>query len=371
MPDAPDPENPDARVATLEAEVLRLGKVNRALMARVEREMDGEDTDFGQFRTSVLLEDKIRERTRELESALAKNEKITRALGRAKLELEQEQAEQRELIRRLEETHRQLVHSEKMASIGQLAAGVAHEINNPIGFVRSNLTTLQTYVADLLELVDLYREQERFLGAGSEAVAAAVREHAARIDLEYLRRDIVSLIAECSEGSDRVKRIVSDLRDFSRPGDEDWQWADIHAGLDSALNMVWNEIKFKADVVKEYGDIPRLECLASQLNQVFVNLLVNAAQAIEGHGRINIRTGRVDNRVFIAISDTGQGMAPAVVNRVFDPFFTTKPIGKGTGLGLSVSYGIVQKHRGSIDVASAAGQGSTFTVWLPVEREAG
>ena len=149
-----------------------------------------------------------------------------------------------------------------------------------------------------------------------------------------------------------------------------WQWADLHAGLESTLNVVRNEIRYKAEVVKEYGTLPQIECVPSQLNQVFMNLLVNAAQAIPEHGTVTIRTGQADERVWIAISDNGSGIAPENVAKLFDPFFTTKPVGKGTGLGLSVSYGIVDKHGGHIDVQSQLGQGTTFTVWLPIQRNA-
>jgi signal transduction histidine kinase len=158
------------------------------------------------------------------------------------------------------------------------------------------------------------------------------------------------------------------LRDFSRPGDSEWQAVDLHAGLESTLNVVWNEIKFKADVVREYAELPPVECLPSQLNQVFLNLLVNAAQAIPERGTITLRTTCEGDWVSVAVADTGGGMTPEVRARVFDPFFTTKPVGKGTGLGLSVTYGIIEKHGGHIDVDSEPGKGSTFTVRLPLTR---
>lgn len=165
-----------------------------------------------------------------------------------------------------------------------------------------------------------------------------------------------------------MRRIVQDLRDFSRVDSPDWQWADLHAGLESTLNVVWNEIKFKADVVRDYGDLPEVECLPSQLNQVFMNILVNAAQAIPERGTITLRSGRESDGVWISISDTGDGMAPELRTKIFDPFFTTKPVGKGTGLGLSVSYGIVARHGGSIEVDSEVGRGTTFTLRLPIRQ---
>jgi signal transduction histidine kinase len=164
-----------------------------------------------------------------------------------------------------------------------------------------------------------------------------------------------------------VRKIVLDLKNFSRVGEQEWQEADLHEGLDSTLNIVWNELKYKAKVIKEYGDIPKIHCLISQLNQVFMNLLVNAGHAIETQGTITIRSFRQDDdKVCIEVSDTGQGIAPEHMNRIFEPFFTTKPVGKGTGLGLSLSYGIVRRHKGRLEVESVVGQGTTFRVVLPI-----
>jgi signal transduction histidine kinase len=165
-----------------------------------------------------------------------------------------------------------------------------------------------------------------------------------------------------------VRRIVEDLKNFSRVGELEWKEADLRQGIESTLNIVWNELKYKCQVVKDYGDIPPVHCLISQLNQVFMNLLVNAGQAIEKEGIITIRTGRVgEDRVCVEISDTGKGIAPEHINRIFEPFFTTKPVGKGTGLGLSLSYGIVERHGGRIDVESHLDRGTTFRVLLPIQ----
>jgi signal transduction histidine kinase len=168
----------------------------------------------------------------------------------------------------------------------------------------------------------------------------------------------------------RVTKIVKDLKDFSHvdAGDE-WQLADLHQGLDSTLNIVWNEIKYKCEVKKEYGALPEIECLPSQLNQVFMNMLINAGHAIEERGTIVIRTGTADGQVWVEFEDSGKGIAPEHIGKIFDPFFTTKPVGKGTGLGLSLSYGIVHKHKGRIEVRSAPGRGTTFRVWLPERQE--
>jgi hemerythrin-like metal-binding protein len=299
---------------------------------------------------NIRLEEKVAERTQ--------------ALTEANLRLEAEQRELTELLRKVEEAQTQLLQSEKMAAIGQLAAGVAHEINNPIGFVNSNLGTLKGYIERLLAVIAAYERCETGDDGSREELAAAKK----KADLDYLRDDVVALLAESQDGLARVKKIVQDLKDFSHVDQAEWQEADINAGLESTLNVVWAELKYKADVVRDYGSLPPVRCIAAQLNQVFMNLLVNAAQAIDGHGTITVRTGIDGPHVWIDIQDTGKGMAPEVCNRVFEPFFTTKPVGQGTGLGLSLSYDIVVKrHGGRFDVASTPGLGTTFRVWLPID----
>ena len=344
----------------LRDEIARLNKMVNALMNRAERSASVQGSDFGMFQTAVMLENQVRNRTEALEEAVRENEKINRAL-------QHEKEEQRILIKKLEEAHNQLLQSEKLASIGQLAAGVAHEINNPIGFVNSNLGTLKTYVSDLLRIIDTYETGQHLLVVDAE-LHRRVKDACEKADLEYLREDIGKLIAESIDGTARVRRIVQDLRDFSRIDRAEWQWADLHAGLESTLNVVWNEIKYKADVVREFGTLPQVQCRPAQLNQVFMNVLVNAVQAIPEHGTITLRSGCADDKVWVSISDTGKGIPPELMTKIFDPFFTTKPVGKGTGLGLSVSYGIIDKHGGHIDVQSKPGQGTTFTIWLPVQR---
>lgn len=283
-------------------------------------------------------------------------------------------AEVTELNGKLEEAHLQLLQSEKMSAIGQLAAGVAHELNNPIGFVSSNLGTLGEYVDDLLAIDAAYCR-----GADSAPVPVdagaldEVRRLKAACDHAGLVDDLPKLIRESREGLERVQKIVRDLRDFSRVGESEWQWADLEKGLESTINIVWNELKYKATVERQYSPLPPVRCLASQLNQVFMNLLVNAAQAIEGSGTIVIRTGTNDEggdapaSVWVEIEDSGRGMSTEVKKRLFEPFFTTKDVGKGTGLGLSISFGIVQKHHGRIDFRSEPGRGTTFRVTLPID----
>lgn len=347
----------------LRAEITRLNKIVKALIARAEREMNAGLGDFGILQATVILEAQVKDRTRELKETLDKNEQITR-------DLQREKEGQQKLILKLKDTQAQLLQSEKLASIGQLAAGVAHEINNPIGFVNSNLGTLLKYSKRLLRLIDEYDKETRAMLAEvpetRERMAALKRE----LDFDFMRGDLLELIEESIDGATRVRKIVLDLRNFSRVGEVEWQSADLCAGLDSTLNLVWNEIRFKADIVKDYRDMPRVECIPSQINQVFMNILVNAAQAIQGHGTITLRSGCEDDSAWVSVADTGTGISAEDLGRIFDPFFTTKPVGQGTGLGLSVSYGIIKAHGGKIDVVSEVGKGTTFTVRLPIRRAA-
>jgi two-component system, NtrC family, sensor kinase len=330
--------------------------------------------------TQQDLEEQVMRRTAELQSAKAALEHDIERREQAERELLDRYAEMTDLNTQLSEANaqiqsaqNQLLQNEKLASIGQLAAGVAHEINNPIGYVFSNFSTLEHYVADLLSLIDTYHAAENHISSAEQLETIATLRK--RVDLEFLKEDTRALMSESREGIERVRKIVQDLKDFSHvDSDSSWQWADLHRGIDSTLNIVSNEIKYHADVIKRYGDIPKVQCLPSQLNQVFMNLLVNAAHAMEGRasrGAITVSSGHDDHDVWISIQDTGCGMSEETRSKIFDPFFTTKPIGKGTGLGLSLSYGIVQKHHGSIDVTSVPGEGTCFRVKLPIHQDDG
>jgi two-component system, NtrC family, sensor kinase len=273
-----------------------------------------------------------------------------------------------EVNRRLSAAQEKLVQSEKLASIGQLAAGVAHEINNPIGYIFSNFGTLEKYLDQLFLMIKAYEEVE--LELKGTALADQLRIAREELEVDFLKEDIPSLMNESREGIIRVRKIVQDLKDFSRvDASQEWVWANLHRGIDSTLNIVNNEIKYKAEVLREYGEIPDIECLPSELNQVFMNLLVNAAHAITAdRGTITIRTGSDEEQVWVEVSDSGCGIPKEILGRIFDPFFTTKPVGKGTGLGLSLAYGIIQKHRGNIEVRSQPGEGTTFRVSLPIRH---
>ena len=269
-------------------------------------------------------------------------------------------------VAQLKQTQNQLMQSEKMAAVGQLAAGVAHEINNPVGFVTSNMGALSGYIDQLFSLIRTYQTVMDGLPPEQRKV---VDEASKKIDLDYLSEDIPSLLKETREGLARVKRIVSDLRDFSHSDDGQWAPADLNQVIESALNVAANEIKYKARVVKELASLPPVNCIAAQINQVLVNMLVNAAQAIATQGVITVRSGVQDDQVWLEISDSGCGMPEDVQKRIFEPFYTTKPVGKGTGLGLSITWEIIQRHQGQVSVRSEPGQGTTFHITLPVKPE--
>ncbi|GAA0750650.1 ATP-binding protein [Ideonella azotifigens] len=295
----------------------------------------------------------------QIDSLEAAVDERTQRLTQANLALQAEIAERKNL-------EAQLVQQEKLASIGQLAAGVAHEINNPIGYVFSNVGTLEGYLADLFRMLDAYEQTP---------AAAQLRALREELQIDYLKDDVPSLMRESKEGIGRVRQIVQDLKDFSHVDAlQEWQMVQLHQGIDSTLNILGSELRDKADVVKEYGQVAEIECLSSQLNQVVMNLVVNAAHAMgdrgDKRGRIVIRTGCADGEAWFEVTDNGSGIPSKVLPRIFDPFFTTKPIGKGTGLGLSLSYGIVQKHQGRITVDSEVGRGTTFRVTLPLRRRA-
>jgi len=269
---------------------------------------------------------------------------------------EELEARVKQQVNIIETAQRQLYQAEKLASIGQLAAGVAHEINNPIGFIRSNLGTAQQYVGDLERLAALMK-------AGDMAQFQAAWEAA---NMEFVAEDFAALLRESVDGADRVAKIVADLKGFSNVDQSEEEVVDLNDNLRFVSNVLAGQIKDKAELVLELGTLPRILCLPGHLNQVFLNLLLNAAQAIAERGRIVVRSEVAGNEIHIHISDNGCGIPEGNLDRIFDPFFTTRQVGSGTGLGLTVCRDIVQTHGGRIEVKSKEGEGTTFTVVLPI-----
>jgi two-component system NtrC family sensor kinase len=259
----------------------------------------------------------------------------------------------------------QVIQQEKMASIGQLAAGVAHEINNPMGFITSNLTSLAKYAERLETYISaMQKAVSESMDSARQADLDLLRQ---RLKVDYITNDMQQLVNESLEGANRVRRIVQDLKSFSRVDQAEETRANINEALETTINIAWNELKYIATLERQFGEIPEIICNPQQLNQVFLNLLVNAAQSMDKQGVITVKTWAEPGCVLVSVSDTGKGMTEDVMKRVFEPFFTTKPAGKGTGLGLPISADIVHKHHGEITVESEPGKGTTFTVRLPVK----
>ena len=279
-------------------------------------------------------------------------------------------AELQKTHRELQNAQTQLLQAEKFSAIGQLAAGIAHEINNPIGFINSNLQTLEKYLVHYTQLLGILNKLEKALRDKDQERAAHIVSSWEKIRQEtnfaFIDDDIGNLLKESREGTRKVSRIVLDLRAFASPDKGIMDAINVEALMESMLNIVYNEIKYKAELKRDYGDVPLVICNPQKIGQVFVNLLINAAHAIENKGFITIKTYTKDEYVCIDISDTGCGIPPENVTKVFDPFFTTKPVGKGVGMGLSISYDIVRKHGGTMTFTSGIGKGTTFTVMLPM-----
>jgi signal transduction histidine kinase len=296
------------------------------------------------------LEQRVQERTREIQD---KNQQLT------------------ELVETMKRIQEQLVHSEKMASLGQLVAGIAHEINNPVNFISSNISPLKEYIVDLKTLLQRYDT----VGGLSPASQADIDDLKASLDFEFLMDDLDDLIRDIETGAVRIKDIVQDLRNFSRLDEAELKTIDVHQSLDTTLNLLGHLYENRIIVHKEYADIPPVECYAGQLNQVFMNILANAAQAFDERGNVWITTslytpsdsGNSFPWVRIVFRDDGRGISEDVLPKIFDPFFTTKDVGEGTGLGLSIAYGIIEKHRGDIKVNSRIGEGTQFTITIPLK----
>ncbi len=280
--------------------------------------------------------------------------------------VKQKEAQERILID-LQATQTQLVESEKMASLGQLTAGIAHEINNPINFVTGNISPLKRDIEDIVSMFEKFQGLAKSPNVESDLKEAL--DYCEDLESDFIFEEVFNLVNGIEEGALRTKDIVQGLRNFSRTDEEDFKRADIEDGIDSTLMLLKNNLKDRVKIIRHYGEVGEIDCLPGKLNQVFMNILNNAGQAIEGPGEINITTAKInDQQVQISIKDSGKGMTEETKKRLFEPFFTTKDVGEGTGLGLSITYGIIEKHNGKIDVESALGEGTTFMITLPIDQ---
>ena len=305
---------------------------------------------------------------RQMEETLKKNQE---ELIRKNQEINANRKDIKIALERLEKAYEEqkasqlkILQQEKMASIGQLAAGVAHELNNPMSFISSNLGTLNKYANRLIDFIGVQSEEIKSLK--NAASVRKVNKKRKELKLDEIIGDINVMIKESLDGAERVRNIVYELNCFSRMDEEEYKNADINECIESAITIVWNELKYRSTLEKDYGKLPRIKCYPRQINQIFVNLLINAVQSIAKQGTIRIKTWHEDGSVWMEVSDTGRGMPRENLVKIFEPFFTTKDAGKGTGLGLSITYEIVQRHKGEITVKSKLGKGTTFTIRIPV-----
>jgi len=304
------------------------------------------DLDVLTLSVERALERRVLQRTTATYKAHLENQNVE--LANSKTELERLQA--------------QLVHTEKMASLGQLSAGIAHELNNPAGFIYGNVDILRDYLKDLERLLKIYDE----IDLPSEA-ASSVAALKTEINYEKLSGDLSAILTDCREGAQRICDVVKNLRLFSRLDEAELKKIDIHEGIDSTIRLLSRYYSSgKIDLRRDYADLPMVNCYAGQLNQVWMNLLGNAAQALKDQGEVSVSTRIDDDWISVVISDTGSGITEGDLPKIFDPFFTTKPVGEGTGLGLSISYGIIVRHGGAITVKSEVGSGTSFTVKIPI-----
>lgn len=302
----------------------------------------------------------------EIEYLIRSFNEMARNISAAKRALELKLEELHRANQEIKTTQGHLVQSAKMISLGQIVAGVAHELNNPIGFIYSNMHHLTEYLDRIQKLIEQYRQQRNDLAPNHRSEIEKLEDE---MDIDFVLKDMEDLTRSCMEGAKRTKDIVLGLRTFSRMDESTFRPEDIHEGLKSTLRLLATEFKDRIQLHEQYGELPAVECSLSQMNQVFMNLLSNAAQAIQGKGDIWVRTSVQDDKVRIEIEDSGAGIPKEHLEKIFDPFFTTKKVGEGTGLGLSIAYGLVQKHRGTISVYSELGKGTRFVILIPVRQQ--
>jgi signal transduction histidine kinase len=310
------------------------------------------------FEAKKNLDLKVQERTAQVMKQKQKIEEINEELQRQKEELQK-------TLENLKQAQSQLVQSEKMASLGQLVAGIAHEINNPVNFISAGVDSLSTNLEEIRQVLDIYH---KVTTANVKEKLKEIEELKVKVEYKEAIREINKLIESIKNGTNRTTEIVRGLRTFSRLDEDILKIADIHEGLDSTLILLHNKYKNRIEIVRKYGDIPQVECYPGQLNQVFMNILSNAVDAIDEKGTITISTSISYRFIKVSIKDTGQGIPENIREKIFDPFFTTKGVGKGTGLGLSITQSIIEKHKGSINVKSKDGKGTEFIISLPVNQ---